>query len=579
MRRGPLQSLAASPTMVGAVTVLIAIVAVFLAYNANNGLPFVPVYRVSVDVPNAARLTSNNEVRIGGHRVGVVESIEPVQDEGTGTTASSDAAAAGEAANDTGGVVAQINLKLDKTAEPLPKDSIFRVRYRSSFGLKYLEVIRGTGPAAPEGYEFDGTDDGGVCTLPADDEAAAEPTSEEGSASNGCFQEQTEFDEINDTFDAPTRENSRKNLVGFGDAFAGRGYSLSQAITNLRPLMVNLKPVSEALLEPSTQFRDFFPALGRTAEIVAPVAEEQAQLFTNMAATFAAISSDPEALKASITEGVPTLETGIETLPRQRPFLEDFTELSRLLRPGVADLRVTLPTLNEAITVGTPVLRRSVQMNHQLKGVFRQLLQLVQQPTTRTALLRLADTFDMAEPLARGVVPAQTVCNYWNYWFTSLPNGLSDRDQVGYDFRQALTNYPHGDTHLLTPFPPPLDNLTVPGDQKAPMAGYSGIQSNAQDHEGVFKPYELPITYAPIYGPHGERPAPPGREDCQAGQNGYPLGRALARGQDSNNPANAISDTPGTRGPTTLFWNNKVQRETRYTVNRHRTPLSWESLP
>ena len=52
MRRrgsGPLQSLAASPTMVGAVTTLIVIVAVFLAYNANNGLPFVPkgpVFRI-----------------------------------------------------------------------------------------------------------------------------------------------------------------------------------------------------------------------------------------------------------------------------------------------------------------------------------------------------------------------------------------------------------------------------------------------------------------------------------------------------------------------------------------------------
>ncbi len=76
--RGPIQSLAASPTMVGAITTLIVIVAVFLAYNANNGLPFVPVYRVAVEVPNAARLVNNNEVRIGGNRVGVVESIEAV---------------------------------------------------------------------------------------------------------------------------------------------------------------------------------------------------------------------------------------------------------------------------------------------------------------------------------------------------------------------------------------------------------------------------------------------------------------------------------------------------------------------
>ncbi len=66
--------------MVGAITTLVIVVAVFLAYNANNGLPFVPVYRVSVVVPNSARLTKSNEVRIGGTRVGVVDSIEPDAD-------------------------------------------------------------------------------------------------------------------------------------------------------------------------------------------------------------------------------------------------------------------------------------------------------------------------------------------------------------------------------------------------------------------------------------------------------------------------------------------------------------------
>ena len=55
-RSGRVQNLAASPTLVGAITVLIAIVAVFLAYNANQGLPFVPTYRISATVPNANTL-------------------------------------------------------------------------------------------------------------------------------------------------------------------------------------------------------------------------------------------------------------------------------------------------------------------------------------------------------------------------------------------------------------------------------------------------------------------------------------------------------------------------------------------
>ncbi len=220
MKRGsPLQTLASSPTMVGAITTLIVIVAVFLAYNANNGLPFVPVYRVSVVVPNAARLVQNNEVRIGGNRVGVVESIEavrlPVDDE------SPDA----ETNGDTSGVVARVNLKLDKAAAPLPQNSIFRIRYRSSFGLKFLEVTRGNSDdMAPEGYIFDGTNDNDD---PNDDDQeilSIDELDENEGAADGTFIDQTEFDEIGNTFDQPTRNAIRQNLAGYGDAFAARGH-------------------------------------------------------------------------------------------------------------------------------------------------------------------------------------------------------------------------------------------------------------------------------------------------------------------------------------------------------------------
>jgi len=46
-------SVAANPVLIGAATVLVLIVAVFLAYNANNGLPFVPTYNLWVQLPNA----------------------------------------------------------------------------------------------------------------------------------------------------------------------------------------------------------------------------------------------------------------------------------------------------------------------------------------------------------------------------------------------------------------------------------------------------------------------------------------------------------------------------------------------
>ena len=436
--RGPMGAITSSPTMVGAVTTLIVIVAVFLAYNANNGLPFVPVYRVSVEVPDAARLGGNNEVRIGGNRVGVVETIEAIPAKDATATAAADGP--DTALESSGKAVARLDLKLDKDAEPLPKDSIFRVRYRSSFGLKYLEIVRGTGEGAPEGYTFNGLDDGAICSLPVDPDKFSQ--SIPASAKNGCFQSQTEFDEISNTFDTKTRTAARSNLVNYGNAFAARGTSLNDAVNSLEPLFRGLNPVTKTLLEPDTRFSRFFPALGRAAEIVAPVAEQNADAFTKAGITFAAISSDPQALQETISETSPTLETGIDTLPRQRPFLRDFAILAHDLRPGVTDLRATLPVLNDALEVGTPVLRDSPPTNKRLEDVFSEVNQLVSQPSTRIALQRLRDTFDSAKSLSKYVVPNQTVCNYWNYWFTFLPGALSDRDQVGYSFRQSLAGFP-----------------------------------------------------------------------------------------------------------------------------------------
>jgi ABC-type transporter Mla subunit MlaD len=565
--------------MVGAVTTLIVIVAVFLAYNANNGLPFVPTYRVSVVVPNAARLVKNNEVRIGGTRVGVVESIDitRVKPSEVANTESQQGAPVGTATQAKGGsketccVAAEVNLKLDKSASPIPEDSVFRVRYRSSFGLKYLEITRGTGKEAPEGYLFDGLDDSGDCKLPTDESTFA--ASIPSSSKNGCFQQQTEFDAINDTFDTKTRTNVRKNLVGYGGAFAGRGASLNEAISKLRPLFVNLKPVAEVLAEPDTQLRRFFQALGRTAEIVAPVAIQQAELFGNASVAFAAISSDPDALRAAISEGAPLVTQGPDLLRRERPFLTEFAELSRRLNPGVRQLRVAIPILNDAIDLGTPVLNRTPPVNHKLRGVMVSLKKLVQQPATKTSIRRLRETFDTATPLAQWVAPAQTVCNYWNYWFTLLPEHLTERDQIGFQQRIALVGGTVG----------PTEGMLVQGS----LSGYSGTQANGKTGPtgdpfqglppNIFAPHQIPILHGNSYAPTGQpngvvrnyagkqglsgfSPSYAESPDCQPGQTGYPLGFFPAPGQPRNNPANVLDNLPGSRGITNVFFTKNGER-------------------
>src|SRR3954453_6967921 len=103
MRRRGASSIAANPVLIGAATTLVVIVAVFLAYNANNGLPFVPTYELNAEVPDAANLVQGNDVRIGGARVGLVSKITPLR-------------------HRNGLVTAQLKLRLETGVRPLPRD-------------------------------------------------------------------------------------------------------------------------------------------------------------------------------------------------------------------------------------------------------------------------------------------------------------------------------------------------------------------------------------------------------------------------------------------------------------------------
>ena len=110
--------------LIGAVTVLVLVLAVFLAYTASSQLPFVPTYDINADVPDAAGLIPTNEVLIGGTRIGYIGSI----------TAAKDA---------TGSPIAVLHLRLNTSIKALPADSTDLVRPVSPLGSKYLAITRG----------------------------------------------------------------------------------------------------------------------------------------------------------------------------------------------------------------------------------------------------------------------------------------------------------------------------------------------------------------------------------------------------------------------------------------------------
>ncbi len=372
-RSGPVTSFASNPTLVGAITTLIIVLAVFLAYNANNGLPFVSTYRVSVLVPDAASLVPGNDVRIGGVQVGTVESVEPEQQA-------------------DGSLKAKIDLKLESSVEPLPSDSTVIVRAKSALGLKYLEIDQGTSSKGiPAGT-----------TLPL---SAARP-------------EPVDIDQLLNTFNKPTRNAIHRNLTEFGTALGGRGVDLNQAIGELRPLLVRLEPVARNLSSPKTGLARFVDALAATAAEVAPVAETQAHMFVSLDTTFRAFANVARPfIQETITKSPPTLDTANTALPQIRPFLSDSALLFHDLQPGAEALRTSSPVLARALKVGIPALRESPKLNAQLPPTAQALYDLNNNVDARKGISRLTKTNKLLDPLLAFVTPAQSVCNYGTLLF------------------------------------------------------------------------------------------------------------------------------------------------------------------
>ena len=385
-------SVVANPVLVGAVTTLVIVVAVFLAYNANNGLPFVPTRQLDVLVSNGANLVKGNEVRSGGFRVGVVTDMQPVM-------------------LPNHKVGARLTLKLDKKAGAVPVDSKVVIRPRSALGLKYVELDTGSSKKV----FADGA------TMPATQ--ASVPV---------------DIDEVYNMFDEPTRRASQGNLQGFGDALAGRGADLNQTIQVAPQLFGHLGSVMANLSAPRTELPSFFKELGDAARIVAPVSKTNAHLFTTMANTFEAISRDPQALKSTISKSPPTLRAGTRSLSVQRPFLEHTAALSRDLDTATTELRGALPTVNSALRVGTPVQQRSVALNDNLQGALGALEDLVKAPTTVGSLRGLTATVGTLQPQLRYLGPYVTVCNSWNIFWTFAAEHLSAPDDTGSSQRALL---------------------------------------------------------------------------------------------------------------------------------------------
>ena len=353
-----------------------------LAYQANNGLPFVPKYHLNLQIADASELTHGAEVHMGGALVGNVTTIDAARD------------AAGRP-------IALLKLDLDKTVQPLPVDSQFVVRLKGAIGLKYLSITLGKSSRTwPNG-----------ATIPLSQSSA-----------------EVDLDQVLGMFDPKTRAGVKATTIGFSDALAGRGSDINNAIGAFLPLVADLGPVARNLSSSKTDLGGFFRGLEAFSSAVAPVAQQQADLYVNLDTTFKAIA--PVAvpyLQDWISQTPPTFSTVINDSPQLQGFLLNTAGLFAELRPGFATLNQSAPVLADAFAAGAKNLPGTTVLNQQLLSLAQHLEAYGQNPVVSGGLKRLTVTAkSLRSPLAF-LTPAQSVCNYVTIFLRNTSSTLQEK--------------------------------------------------------------------------------------------------------------------------------------------------------
>jgi ABC-type transporter Mla subunit MlaD len=377
---------ASNPVLIGALTVLVTVVAVYLAYNATNGLPFVPTYDLHVQIADASEVTKGNDVYLGGTRVGVVSSVTPTR---TGA----------------GRPIAVLNLNLQKSIQPLPVDTTYSIRLKGAIGLKYVQIN--------PGHSRVGLANGTTVRL-------------------GHAGSEVDFDQVLSMFNPPTRVGVQRTTIGFGEALAGRGSDINDAIGAFLPLLANLGPVARNLASPSTDLGGFFRGLASYAGALAPVAQTQASLFTNLNTTFRALASVAvPSLQDTISETPPMFEATIAGSPIIRPFLTDTAALFGELRPGAATLPQSAPVLAQTFAIGTRNLPGTAALDRRTVALSKSVAAYGENPAVQRGLDRLTLTLSRLGPPLAFLTPAQTTCNYVTLFLRNGASLLSEHVSQG----------------------------------------------------------------------------------------------------------------------------------------------------
>jgi phospholipid/cholesterol/gamma-HCH transport system substrate-binding protein len=305
-------------------------------------------------------------------------------------------------------------LEIDNKYAPIRSNATAILRTKTILGETYVDLSPGTRSAPP---------------LPDD-----------GFLPRGQVVSAVQLDQIYNEFDAPTRAAFRQWQQEVAQALNGNGQNLNNVLGNLAPFAENASSILQVL----------------DVEHSAVV-----NLFRQGSTVFAALNSDPAALRGLITSGETTFHTTALQQAALAQTFHDFPDFLTQTRETMAQLQTfsqnTDPVVRELVPVADrldPTLRALQTLSPDLRSLFTNLGPLID--ASRTGLPALSRVLSGAKPLLGAFGPFLEQLNPIVTWLSLHQQLLSDFISNGSASLSAKTTaFGGGSTgHYLRQFSP-----------------------------------------------------------------------------------------------------------------------------
>jgi len=255
-------------------------------------------YRFNIDVPQASTLAEQADARISGVKVGKVVHLELGPNNTTRAT-----------------------IQLDAQYAPARSDMKAILRSKTLLGETYVELTPGSKDAPP--------------------------IIEGGQLASTRVAPSVALDEIFRTFDAQTREDWKRWMVGMAMGYGGRGKDISNAFGDLVPFAENADTIT---MIARSQSADVKKAISGTATVFDALSRRTGQLqglIRDADTTFNAIGDSDTALAETFRQFPGFERASRKTLEQLDAFADNASPLLDDLQPAVKQMTPTFNALAE----------------------------------------------------------------------------------------------------------------------------------------------------------------------------------------------------------------------------------------